>query len=379
VRVGIIAYAFERPAPPSFASYTLELARAITACDGDIEITLLATSRDAVPHLPPGFRAYVLPGCKWLPGLMVLGNVAAAAAVRACRLDLVHDPTGVSPFFLRRRSGGWVAVGTVHDLVSFVYPETHTVLTNFMHRVWLPRALGRATAVVTVSQHSKKDIVRYLGLDAARIEVIPCGVGAQFSPLAEAGEGERLAARYGIRQPYILYLGAVTARKNLTGLLQAFARLRVSLPQYTMVVAGAPAWKAAPVHDTVKRLEMAPHVLLTGYVSDGDVPALYRQADLFAFPSLYEGFGRPPLEAMACGTPVVTSNSSSLPEVAADAALLVDPQDPGAIAAAMATALTDADLRRDLVHRGLARARRFTWEQAGREVAALYRRLLGKE
>lgn len=376
LRIGLIAYAFERPTPPSFASYTLEMARAIAEAGGsDVEIVLLTTAREAAQHLPTYFPTYTLPGCRWLPGLLTAGNVAVVAAARRLGLDIIHDPTGASPF-LFRRGNGWLAVTTVHDLVSFVYPETHTPLTNFMYRVWLPRAIRRATAVITVSYHSKGDITRFLGVDGDKVAVVPCGVGPDFTPQAQDGEAARLAERYGVRPPYVLYLGGVGARKNVPGLLEAYAQLRGSHPEYTLVVAGARIWKSEVVYEAVERLGLVPYVVFTGYAADEDLPALHRQAELLAFPSLYEGFGRPPLEAMACGTPVVTANTSSLPEVTGDAALLVDPHDTGALAAAMERVLADADLRQAMVEKGLARAARFTWARAGREVVALYRRLL---
>jgi glycosyltransferase involved in cell wall biosynthesis len=377
VKVGIIAYAWERSSPPSFVSYTLKLVEAMSRSGGDLEITLLATSKEGAWHAPSQFRTRVLPGCKWLPGLLSLGNLAAAQAARACELDIVHDPNGFSPFLLRTRSTRWEATVTIHDLVSYVYPETHTAFTNFYQRVWLPIGLRHATAVVAVSQNSKEDVCRYLSFDPQKIVVIPCGVDSRFSPLSEDGERDRLAERYGVRGPYVLYLGDIQPRKNLTTLLLAFGQLRKSLPEHTLVVAGAPAWKDQAIYNMVTKLALDEDVLFTGYVADADVPALYRQASLFAFPSIYEGFGRPPLEAMACGTPVVTSNTSSLPEVVGDAAVLVDPLDISELAGAMERVLTDTGLQRSLIEKGLARAKQFTWERTARETINLYHQLLG--
>jgi glycosyltransferase involved in cell wall biosynthesis len=376
MRVGIIAYAMERPAPPSSVSYTIELCSAILRASKDVQITLLMTSAKGVDRLPPGVRIHVLPGCALLPGLMTIGNLAVAAAVRALHLDIVHDPTGVTPFLLRSLYRKAQTLATVHDLVSYIYPQTHTPLTNFLQKVWLPWGLKLATAVVTVSQHSKTDLCHYLGLNREKIAVVPCGVNARFSPIAEEGERERLAARYGIHRPYILYLGDVQARKNVTGLLQAFARIHETLPARVLVIAGARTWKYEAIYSMVDELNLAKDVLFTGYVADVDAPALYRQADLFVYPSLYEGFGRPPLEAMACGTPVVTSNASSLPEVVGDAAILVDPHDVDAIAGGMGRGLEDSALRAKLRTRGLTQASRFTWERAARDTITVYEHLL---
>jgi glycosyltransferase involved in cell wall biosynthesis len=375
----MIAYGFERPAPPSFVSYTLELARAITRVSDEIEITLLTTTKDAAHALRSGFRTYTVPGCKWLPGLMTIGNLAMGAAACALKLDIIHDPTGVAPFLLRALSGRWTAITTVHDLVSYIYPETHTAITNYLQRVWLPLSLRHSTAVVTVSQHSKVDVCKYLSLDPHRVSVVPCGVNPRFTPIVEDRERTRLSERYGIRRPYILYLGDIQARKNVTGLLHAFARLRATRSTHTLVLAGAPTWKYEAIYRVVTHLGLSADVIFTGYVATDDVPALYRQADLFVFPSLYEGFGRPPLEAMACGTPVVTSNVSSLPEVVGDAALTVDPHDVDGLAMAIERALVDAPLRAELRSRGLERTAGFTWEHAAREMVAVYQRAWERE
>lgn len=374
MRIGMIAYGFERAAPLSMVSYTVELARALRAAG--TQLYFLTTAPGAGARIPEGFPVHPLVGCARLPGLMSVGNLSLAAAARALRLDIVHDPNGVAPFLLRPYYGGARAVTTVHDLVSYVFPETHTGLTNLLQRRWLPLGLQFADAVVTVSEHSKRDLARYLGIDQGKICVAPCGVSPHFSPDAEPGEATRLAERYGVRRPYVLYLGDVQARKNVSGLVSAFALLREALPEYELVVAGAATWKYEQIYSRVAELGLTDRVRFTGYVSAEDVPALYRQSALFVFPSLYEGFGRPPLEAMACGTPVVTSNVSSLPEVVGDAALLADPHDHQALARAMERALSDVGLAGDLRALGLERARHFTWERAGRELLQAYEHVL---
>jgi glycosyltransferase involved in cell wall biosynthesis len=231
-------------------------------------------------------------------------------------------------------------------------------------------------AVITVSRQSCQDLIKYLPVNPKKINVIPEAASLHFHPLNEA---EYLPAleRHGIRRPYILSVGSLEPRKNLLRLLEAYARLEGSRP--SLVIAGARNyWKSSPVVETVSRLGLEQHVRFTGYVEDADLPALYSAASLFVFPSLYEGFGLPVLEAMACGTPVVTSSVSSLPEVAGDAALLVDPRDVDAIASAMRRILDDSDLAADLRARGLARAAQFSWERTARETLAVYEKVLGK-
>jgi glycosyltransferase involved in cell wall biosynthesis len=191
----------------------------------------------------------------------------------------------------------------------------------------------------------------------------------------------RLAAvrnRYGLQGPYLLYVGTLHPRKNLVRLVQAFARLPALLsaagrptPGLQLVLAGRKGWLYDDIFAQVRRLDLEDRVILTGYVPDEDLPALLSAARAFVFPSLYEGFGLPVVEAMACGTPVVCANTSSLPEVAGDAALLVDPLDEGAIAAALARLLSDDDLHRELVDRGFRQAARFSWQRCAREALAV--------
>jgi glycosyltransferase involved in cell wall biosynthesis len=377
MRVGILAYGFERTAPPSFVSYTNELVTAMRELDDSIEFVMLLTSKRGAHRIPSGVRSAVLPGSKWLPGLMTIGNVSLAALVHSLRLDIVYDPTGIAPFLLRALYPNVKVVTTIHDLVSYVYPSTHTSLTNLLQKTWLPRNLRHVTTVLTVSEHSRRDLCKYLDVQTDKIRVIPCGVNPRFNPIAQEEERKRLIERYGIKQPYILYIGDVQARKNIVNLLKAFAQLRTRQPGRMLVVAGAPTWKYQAVYETVQQLDLAADALFTGFVADEYVPALYRHAELFVFPSLYEGFGRPPLEAMACGTPVVTSNVSSLPEVVGDAALTVDPYNVDDIAAAMERALSDKTLHAELRRRGLERAAEFTWARAARETLAVYREALG--
>jgi glycosyltransferase involved in cell wall biosynthesis len=190
-------------------------------------------------------------------------------------------------------------------------------------------------------------------------------------------EVQPVLERYQLSQPYILYVGSIEPRKNLLRLLQAYARLRKDLPGWKLVLVGARnAWKSTPISEEMRKLNLAPWVQLTGYIPEEDLPALYNGAGLFAFPSLYEGFGLPVLEAMACGTPVITSNVSSLPEVAGDAALLVDPYNVEEIAAAMVNVLSDQELSEDLHRRGLERSKEFSWERTAQQTLEVYKKVL---
>ncbi len=264
---------------------------------------------------------------------------------------------------------------TVHDLSFLRYPDAFVpALLRYLERV-VPRSISRADLVLADSAHTQSDIVSLLGVSPDKIQVLYSGVDSRFRPQAEPGEIERLQARYGLGGgPYVLSVGTLQPRKNYVRLIRAFSQL-TNQPAHQLTIAGGRGWLYQKIFAEAE--QHGDRVRILGFVDEADLPAVYRNAALFAFPSLYEGFGLPVLEAMACGVPVVCSNGSSLPEVAGDAALLVDPLNTDGLAEAMARALEDADLRREMIARGLARATRFTWEQAARQLLTTFDGICG--
>jgi glycosyltransferase involved in cell wall biosynthesis len=374
MRVGILVYGLDRPLV-GIGRYILELTRALAALPEPIEIFLLTAGnpgplghRNDVQYIP-------LPGCRLLPGLMTIGSGLIPAVIRLHQLDIVHDPTGVAPFMFG--TGRARTVVTIHDVFPWSIPGYSSILDTLIYRHWLPRILGsRKIEIITVSDQSRQDIMQYLGVNGGQLHIIPYGIGPQFRQLPPDSVRVHLAARFGISWPYILYVGALTQRKNIARAMQAFARIVNSFPALHFVLAGPQTWKQTPVESLVESLNIRNRVFLTGPLTDLDLPILYNGAELFIFPSLYEGFGLPPLEAMACGTPVVTSNISSLPEVTGEAALLVDPLDVQGIAQAMRRVLEDPALAAEMRQKGLAQAARFTWERTTRETLAVYKKVL---
>ena len=373
MNVGVIAYGLDRPST-GIGRYTMELIRALGADRESVDLSLLVAG-NANGHVHASdLRAVSLPGCRLLPGLMTVGNVAVARAARLGKLDVVHDPTGVSPFLFG--AGGAKTVVTIHDVFPWSCPGTSTALDTLIHHHWLPRVLPRVDAVITVSKASKQDIVRFLGVSPARVRVIPEGVNGRFRPVA-ALEMARVRARYGLPDRYLLFVGSVEGRKNLRRLLEACSILWQRGEKRPLVIAGPRNRRYEELMSALRDPEVERQVIFTGYLPEEDLPAVYSGADLFLFPSLYEGFGLPPLEAMACGTPVVCSNTSSLPEVVGDAAITVDPYNVEGLADTIRMVLSDGDLRQDLRARGLERARQFTWERTARETVEVYRQLCG--
>ena len=294
------------------------------------------------------------------------------AALRRLRVDIFHgmDHVGIP---LVGRSGKYVV--TVHDVIPLILPETFTLRHRLVVRLALARVRRKADLVVVPSHAVKRDVVRRVGLPEDRVVVTHEGCEPRFRPVRSAAAWRDVATRYGLPPRYVLAVGTLEPRKNLTTLLEAFARLRRQGEvdaDLRLVLAGARGWLDEPIFATVRSLGLEDAVRFTGFVDDADLPAVYSGAALFVFPSLHEGFGLPLLEAMACGVPVVTSNISSMPEVAGDAAVLVDPRDANGLAAAIARLLRDEALRDRLREAGIARARQFSWEATARRTLDAY-------
>ncbi len=300
------------------------------------------------------------------------------AALRRLRVDVFHGMDHVGIPFVGRTAK---TVVTVHDVIVLILPETFTARHRLVVRTALARVRRKADRVIVPSRAVKRDVVTRLGLPEDRVVVTPEGCDPRFRPVGSAEVLRAAAAKYGLPPRYVLAVGTLEPRKNLTTLLRAFARLRRDGdvdPGLRLVLAGARGWLDEPIFRSVRSLGLEGTVHFPGFIDDDDLPAVYGGAALFVFPSLYEGFGLPLLEAMACGVPVVTSNVSSLPEVAGDAALLVDPRDVDGLAAAVSRALRDAGLRERLRAAGLARARQFSWQTTARLTLDTYASLVGE-
>ncbi len=374
MRVGLVAYGLERPIG-GITRYTLDLFHALSSPHLAHEITVLplATSQRGMETLGMAERGGGLQGCRLLPGLVVLGAVQIPRIAHRLDLDVLHDPTGVTPFLLG--TGPAAAVVTVHDVFAWSIPGYSTLADRLIYRHWLPHLLPRVDTVITISETSKADLIRYLHLDPARIRVIYRCVSDSYR-IAPHEIVEKVKAKYRLPNKYLLFVGSTEKRKNLPRLLQAYGILTQRGNPPPLVVVGAPRF--AHSSSLVADLGLQDRVIFTGYIPDADLPAIYSGATLFLFPSLYEGFGLPPLEAMACGTPVVCSNTSSLPEVVGDAAVMVDPYDVPAMADGIERVLGDPDLQEELRRRGLERAAQFTWERAARQTVEVYRKVLGR-
>jgi glycosyltransferase involved in cell wall biosynthesis len=299
-------------------------------------------------------------------GLLRLRPPVVAAQARRAGADVYFAPN-----FLGVYGRGFRTVVTIHDLVYHLYPEyTQPAMLRALRRR-LPANAARADGIVTDSHATKKDIVSTLGVPAEKVTVIPLAAGSEFRPVADPAHLAAVRAKYNLPERFVLFVGNVEPRKNLLRLFAAVERLAADPAfRHRLVIVGARGWKSDEIMARLETLASRKLAVHLGYVPDADLPAIYTLADLFAFPSLYEGFGIPPLEAIACGVPVICSNASSLPEVCGDAAVYFDPRSEEEMADAMREVLGNEGLAVDLRERGLRQAARFSWrETAGRLLA----------
>lgn len=257
-------------------------------------------------------------------------------------------------------------VTIVHDMAYKAYPDTVRKKTKMLLQIALKRSCKRADKIVTISDFSKNEIIKYLGVKEEKIVVMPLGVDfARYHPDYTEKDVDIVKQQYKINRDYILYLGTLEPRKNLERLIQAYAKLKSEVSNIPLLVlAGKKGWMYEGIFETVKNLNVEHDVIFTGYVDETDAPILIKGARIFLFPSIYEGFGLPPLEAMACGTPVIVANVSSLPEVVGDAGILVEPMSVEGIKEGIKSLIEDEVLRREMSNRGLIRARNYSWDRA---------------
>lgn len=282
-------------------------------------------------------------------------------------VDLFHATDQLLPRLKHTHS-----VFTIYDAAFRLYPETHTRQNRWFLNLMVPRFLRAAGRIIAISECTKQDTVRLYGIAPDNIHVIPLGVHPRFRPIQSPDALAAARGRYGLPARYVLSVGTIEPRKNLTLLLEAYQALLAGDPELGLVIVGQKGWLYERFFRRLAELGLEGRVIFPGFVPGEDLPALYSAAACFAYPSLYEGFGLPVLEAMAGGTPVVCSNSSSLPEVAGDAALLLEPQDVEGWVVALRRILTDATLRVEMREKGRRQAARFTWDETARRTAAVY-------
>lgn len=344
--------------------YAHNLLASLTSMGGDVEFVLFGCGDWQAPGALPA-EVRKVGTCAWRSPVarQVWEQIRLPSLARKARVDVLINPINTAPLAFPRN------ILVIHDLSFLEHPEWFGWGFLRFYRTIVPRAARRALAVVTVSEYSKGRIVDLLGVPPERVHVIYQGVDPKFCPVGQ-DEVEEVRRKFGLARPYVLFVGSIAPRKNLTAAIAAFDLVRKKLSAvYELVVVGTKSFQFS----SVELPEAAQSVRAIGYMTDENLPALYAGAELLLYPSLYEGFGLPPLEAMACGTPVVTSNCTSLPEVVGDAALVVDPSNVDQLADAICRVLTDRHLAQELRRRGPERARRFSWNEAAQRMLAVCR------
>ena len=351
-------------------SYATNLIEALAEIDAVNSYTLYVTRREAVERFSnrwPNFSVRTT-----LPHTPIIRiPLTLSAELRRNPVDVLHVQFTAPPF------SPCPVVVSIHDLSFEHLPQTFKWRSRKQLRITVRRSAREASQVIALSEYARNDIISTYGVEREKVSVIPLAAPKHFRPVLDEEELQRVRQTYGIEGDYILSVGAIQPRKNLSRLVAAYANLRQAKPEGNLpklVLVGKCAWLYDETLRTITELEVSNSVVMTGYVPESDLPALYSGALCFVYPSYFEGFGLPPLEAMQCGTPVIVGEKTSLPEVVGDAGLLVDPFDVNSIAAAIERVIFDSDLRTRLRVKGLERAKLFDWRETARQTLAVYQK-----
>ncbi len=354
-------------------SYATNLIEALAEIDSYNQYTLYVTRKEAVDRYESRWPNFSVR--RMLPhSPLVRIPLTLSAELRRRPVDMLHVQYTAPPF------SPCPIVSTIHDLAFEHLPETFNRRSWMQLRLTVRSTAKKAAHIITVSDYSKRDIIQTYGITPERISVTHEAAPSSFGPIESEKELQRVRQTYGIEGDYILSVGSIQPRKNLKRLIAAYSSLHRARPEGKLpqlVVVGKCGWLYEETLRTIRELEFSKSVILTGYVPEGDLPALYSGAVCFVYLSYFEGFGLPPLEAMKCGTAVIVGDRTSLPEVVGDAGVQVNPFDIDGITAAIAKVIDDSDFRSQLSVKGLERARLFDWRETARQTIAVYKKAAG--
>ena len=369
MKVGILTDSMDKK-KAGLGVYTKNLVENISKIKKDIYLIHYDTNADeSVKKIYKERKEIVIPLPKIHPKMTSWLYVKLPLSLRELELDILHEPGIVRPSILY--SSGFKKIITIHDLVPLIFPNT-TSLFDIVNLKVVQMLKRNIDAVIVPSENTKRDVIRFFRIPNDKIKVIPHGRDKRFRPIRDQEELEIVRLKYKLPDKFVLFVGTLEPRKNIKNLIKAYYKLKKKGIRHKLVIVGKRGWKYKQIFDVWKSLDLRGDVMFVDYVEDEYLPFIYNLADLFVYPSLYEGFGLPPLEAMACGCPVVVSNTSSLPEVVGDAGIKVDPCNINEIADAIYEILINDDLKHELVKRGLKRAKLFSWEKAAKETLKVY-------
>ncbi|MGB7922466.1 MAG: glycosyltransferase family 1 protein [Pyrinomonadaceae bacterium] len=351
-------------------TYITNLVEALAEIDTVNRYTIYVTKREAVERFHDRWPHVTVR--RTLPHTPLIRiPLTLFAELRLRPVDLLHVQFTTPPFT------PCPVVATIHDISFEHLPQTFKRRSRMQLRLTVRWTARVAAQVITSSEHARRDLIETYRISPDKITATPLAAASHFAPVTDEDEIRRARARHGLEGDYILAVGSIQPRKNLIRLFAAYASLRRARPNANLprlVLVGKRAWLYEETLRSIEEQGIASDVTFTGYVPESDLPALYTDALCFVYPSYFEGFGLPPLEAMQCGAPVITGNRTSLPEVVGDAGLMVDPFDEQALAAAIARMIDDAGLRAELRRKGLERARLFNWHETARRTLEVYER-----
>lgn len=343
--------------PTGFGFYVSNLVKALQKrSDSDLELALVR------PDNAKDFST---------PQRFIWDQFTYPRKAREQGVDLIHQPCFSAPLLHK----GPVVV-TIHDIISILFPQTIKLASRVFYSKWMPLSYRKALQIITISNSTKNDIVKILGIDKNKITVIPLAVDEKFNDSVSAVEVERVKKKYKLPERYILHIGTLEPRKNLGFLIEAFSQvIRDSdFDDLRLVITGKKGWYFEGLFGKVKKLNLEKKVIFTGYFDEEDKPALYRGATVFAFPSLYEGFGLPPLEAMASGVPVISSNTSSMPEVIGEAGILLSPDDEDAWVTNIKKVVSSELLQAEMKKKNKKQLEKFSWDKTAEETLRVYKK-----
>lgn len=353
------------------ANYIKNLVWALSRVDSENEYLVFASSENLchLEGLGGRFHIELAPNNRALRALWE--QTVLPVKLKQKRVDVYHGPAYIAPLVKTCHQ-----VVTVHDMTSHLVPERHSLHRRLYMQAMIPAVIRHSDRIIADSESTKRDILHFGWAEEERVCVAHLGVDGRFGPVRDAEVVSEVRRKYGLPREFILFVGMIEPRKNVDILVDAYTADSVS-NQFDLVLAGRLGWGCSGLMQKIASSRIRGSIRVPGYVDDADLPALYSAATAFVYPSQYEGFGLPVLEAMACGAPVITSSFSSLPEVAGDAAILLDPNDMGALASALQRIVKDAKLRAELSGRGRERAKLFTWERTAEKTLEVYRNAAG--
>lgn len=375
MRIGIDATALP-PNPVGAGNYIIQLVRALCRIDTEHELVIFAHRRGRELIAAPTH-----PGVTWVeipdksPGMRLLWEQTVFPwLVGRSKVDLLHSLHYTRPLILPCAS-----VVTFHDMTFFLFPELHTRIKRLFFPLAIRLSARLAEALITVSESTRRDAIRLLNIPPQKIHAVPSGINPEFQPITDAATLEAVRRKYRLPEAFLLFVGLIEPRKNIPLLLRAYARLAGEGNMPDLVLAGRLGWMVEDLLQLIESLSIQERVHLPGYISPEDLPIVYNLAHVFVYPSIYEGFGFPPLEAMACGVPVITSANSAMLDHVAEAGILTPPQDEAALTQALQSLLGDAALQHKLSIAGRLQAQKFKWQTTAEGTLRVYEYALAQK